>query len=132
MPAPASNPPGLILVAHGSPDPDWRRPLEQLHARLSAQLGDHVYLAYLVQAPSVETCVRELSQRGYRRVHVMAALLSPGGRHVKLDIPEAVGTAEGAHPEVRIELVPGSLGDDAGVIEALAAAAIARLPRSRR
>lgn len=120
--------PALLLVAHGSPDPDWRRPLEQLHARLAEQLGEAVALAYLAQAPSVEQMIAELAARGHARIVVLAALLSPGGRHVKRDIPAAVDAAREAFPQLRIELVPGALGDDAGVIAALASAALARLP----
>ena len=120
--------PALLLVAHGSPDPDWRRPLEQLHARLAAELGERVALAYLAQDPSVEQVVGELASQGHARVIVIAALLSPGGRHVKRDIPASVEAARERYPDLDIELVPGALGDDEGVIAALARAALARLP----
>ena len=118
----------LVLVAHGSPDPDWRRPLEQLAESLGESLGEGaVGLAYLAHAPSVVDEVARLHAAGHRRVLVVAALLSPGGKHVKRDIPEAVAEARERCPEVELALAPGALGDDAGVIAALAAASLARL-----
>jgi sirohydrochlorin cobaltochelatase len=123
----AMSEPALVLIAHGSPDPDWRRPLEQLHAMLEAQLGPRVGLAYLSHAPGLLDVIDALAQAGHRRVVVVAALLSPGGKHVKQDIPDAVAQARAHRPELEIELVPGALGDDPGVIAALAAAARACL-----
>lgn len=122
--------PALVLVAHGSPDPDWRRPLEQLHAMLTAQLGARVGLAYLAHAPSLADVIGELADAGHMRVVVIAALLSPGGRHVKQDIPEAVAHARELRPELEIVLAEGALGDDPGVIAALAAASLAQLRRA--
>ncbi|KIG13059.1 Sirohydrochlorin cobaltochelatase [Enhygromyxa salina] len=114
-------------MAHGSPDPDWRRPLEQLLAQLRGQLGERVGLAYLAHAPSIEDVVASFAAAGHARVVVVAALLSPGGRHVKQDIPAAVDAARARFPAIDIDLVPGALGDDAGVISALAAATLTRL-----
>jgi sirohydrochlorin cobaltochelatase len=122
--------PALVLVAHGSPDPDWRRPLEQLHATLTAQLGARVGLAYLAHAPSVTEVIGALADAGHGRIVVVAALLSPGGRHVKQDIPEAVAQARALRPDLEIVLAEGALGDDPGVIAALAAASLVFLQRS--
>lgn len=119
--------PALLLVAHGSPDPDWRRPLERLHVLLEAQLGERVGLAYLAHAPGVLEVIEALADAGHRRIVVVAALLSPGGKHVKQDIRDAVEQARERWPELEIELVPGALGDDPGVIAALAAAARSHL-----
>lgn len=119
----------LVLVAHGSPDPDWRRPLEQLHAILTEQLGPRVGLAYLAHAPSVIEVIGTLADAGHLRIVVVAALLSPGGKHVKHDIPEAVDRARELRPELEIVLAEGALGDDPGVIAALAAASLVHLRR---
>jgi sirohydrochlorin cobaltochelatase len=121
--------PALVLVAHGSPDPDWRRPLEQLHAMLTGLLGPRVGLAYLAHAPSLIDVINPLADAGHTRIVVVAALLSPGGRHVKQDIPEAVAHARALRPELEIVLAEGALGDDPGVIAALAAASLAHLRR---
>lgn len=119
----------LILVAHGSPDPDWRRPLERLVELLAVELGDAVAVAYLAHPPSIEEVIASLQQAGHRRVLVVAALLSPGGRHVKQDIPAAVEAARGRFANVEIELAPGALGEDEQVLAALARASLERLTR---
>jgi sirohydrochlorin cobaltochelatase len=122
--------PALVLVAHGSPDPDWRRPLEQLHALLTAQIGPRVGLAYLSHAPGIIEVIDALADAGHVRIVVVAALLSPGGKHVKQDIPEAVARAREHRPELEIALVEGALGDDPGVIAALVAASLVHLRRA--
>lgn len=120
--------PALVLVAHGSPDPDWRRPLEALRDDLQRRLGEErVALAYLAHAPSIEDAIAKLSGAGHERIEVVAALLSPGGRHVKRDIPAAVDAARARFSELDIRLVPGALGDDPRVITALADATVDRL-----
>jgi sirohydrochlorin cobaltochelatase len=119
----------LVLVAHGSPDPDWRRPLERLVNSLAIELGDAVALAYLAHPPSLDDAVTQLERAGHRRVLVVAALLSPGGRHVKHDIPEAVAAARARYPQIEIEIDPGALGDDEQVIAALTRASLERLTR---
>lgn len=120
--------PALVLIAHGSPDPDWRRPLELLHARLGEQLGeDRVALAYLAHAPRLDDALAQLAALGQREIVIVAALLSPGGKHVKVDIPEAVAAARERFAELDLRLIPGALGDDEDVIAALAAATLRRL-----
>jgi sirohydrochlorin cobaltochelatase len=119
----------LILVAHGSPDPDWARPFERLVELLEPELGDAVAVAYLAHPPSIEDVVARFEQAGHRRVLVIAALLSPGGRHVKHDIPEAVEAARARFANVEIELAPGALGEDEQVLAALARASLERLAR---
>ncbi len=64
---------------------------------------------------------------GHRKLVIVAALLSPGGRHVKQDIPEAVAAARARFGELELRLIPGALGDDDDVIAALAAATLRRL-----
>lgn len=124
-PAASPTPVGLVLIAHGSPDPDWRRPLERVATLLGERLGpDRVALAYLAHAPHLDDALVELHAAGLRRVVVIAALLSPGGKHVKVDIPDAVAAARARFGDVEIELRGGALGDDDEVVAALAAASL--------
>lgn len=125
MTTPTATPVGLVLIAHGSPDPDWRRPLERVAALLGERLGpDRVALAYLAHAPHLDDALAELHAAGLRRVVVIAALLSPGGKHVKVDIPAAVAAARERFTDVELELRGGALGDDDEVVAALAAASL--------
>ena len=116
----------LILVAHGSPDPDWRRPLDALEARLrSLAPGRPVRVAYMeFLEPSVAQVAQELADSGHRAALVIAAFLSPGGRHIKRDIPALVERVNDEVERISLRLAPGALGEDPDVIEAMAEAAL--------
>ena len=122
--------PTIVLLAHGSPDPDWRAPLDEALARARALLpGRRIELAFLDHlAPNLPGLVAALASEGTTHVRVIAAFLSPGGNHLKRDIPQLVTTIARDHPTTRIELVPGALGAEPELIDALARAA-ARLGR---
>ena len=116
----------LILIAHGSPDPDWRRPLEALVDRLRALAPARaIRMAYMeFLEPDLAQATRELAAAGHDHALVIAAFLSPGGRHIKRDLPALVAKTNGEVEDIALTLAPGALGDDAGVIEALAEASL--------
>ena len=120
----------IVLIAHGSPDPDWRKPLERVAEVANARAGStgpRVALAYMdFIEPSLADVVRDLANQGATEVRVVAAFLSAGGRHLKRDVPRLVEEVDAATAGVHVHLVPGALGDDDAVIEALAAAALDR------
>ena len=121
----------IVLIAHGSPDPDWRRPLERVaeaaNARSQQHAGPDVALAYMeFIEPSLADVVETLVRDGATEVRVVAAFLSAGGRHLKRDVPKLVAEVDAAHPRTHVHLVPGALGDDDGVVTALAEAALRR------
>jgi sirohydrochlorin cobaltochelatase len=121
-----SEPTAIVLVAHGSPDPDWRRPIvalaERLREREPARAVVVAYLGFL--EPSFPQAVARLCAQGHRALLVLSAFLSPGGKHIKEDVPRLVDEQRAAHPEVRIELRAGALGAEPEVVEALAEAAV--------
>jgi erythronate-4-phosphate dehydrogenase len=116
----------IVLVAHGSPDPDWGRPLERLRDRLRALVPERrVELAYLDHlTPTLPALAGELAAAGIVDVLVASAFLSPGGNHIKRDIPALVQETARAHPELQLALAPGALGSEREAIEALARAAL--------
>lgn len=120
-----SEPTAIVLVAHGSPDPDWRRPIDALARRLGElEPGRAVQVAYLgFLEPSFDQAVARILGAGHRHVLVLAAFLSPGGRHIKDDVPRLVREQAAVHPELVLELRPGALGAEPEVVEALAEAA---------
>lgn len=121
----------LVLIAHGSPDPDWRVPLDAVLARTRATLPDHdVELAFLDHlTPSLDRAVGDFEAAGRLDVRVIPVFLSPGGGHIKRDIPALCARVAEAHPRVRVELVPGAIGAERDVIEAIAVA-VARVGRA--
>lgn len=121
--------PALILLAHGSPDPAWMQPVEESAARIRAMAPDlAVRTAALEGWASLEEAVAALEAEGERVIRVVAYFLSPGGRHLRRDIPELVAAAQARHPALALSLAPGALGIEEEVKEALARAAL-RLAR---
>ena len=112
----------LLLVAHGSPDPDWRAPLERIHTRLRTLAPQRrVELAYMeFLEPSIAHAAAKLVDEGFTQIRVVAMLLSGGGRHFKRDIPALVATVAAQHTSARIYLDPAAIGTYASIIEAMA------------
>jgi sirohydrochlorin cobaltochelatase len=108
---------GLVLVAHGSRDPEWSRPVERLAAALEKKLpAAAVALAYLEHGPSIEEALAALVAKGVGSIRVVPVFLGAGG-HVKQDIPRLVAAAAVAVP---VSVEP-PIGEQAALIEAIAA-----------
>ena len=110
---------GIVLIAHGSRDPEWSRPFERIAASLAEKLPAVVIgLAYLEHGPSLDEIVSALIAKGAGSIRVVPVFLGQGG-HVKDDLPRLVAAAE--HPGVKI-LLDKPIGEQPQVIEAIAAA----------
>lgn len=104
--------PCLILFAHGSRDPEWRRPFEELAGGLQRDLGqDRVRLAYMEFAkPDLVEAAAELAHRGIRRIRLLPLFLA-GGAHVANDIPQQVGEIMDRFPGLEVEVL-SPIGED--------------------
>jgi sirohydrochlorin cobaltochelatase len=120
--------PALLLVAHGSPDPDWAAPLRPIRDQARALAPDRrVELAFLEgAAPLLEDALEDLWVSGVREVEIVALLLSGGGRHFKVDLPRRLAAAQERRPDLALTLRPQAIAAEPGVIEALARAALRR------
>ena len=108
---------GLILVAHGSRDPEWSRPFERLAAALQARLpAAAIALAYLEHGPSLEEAAAALVAKGAGSIRVVPVFLGAGG-HVREDIPRLVAAAKLSVP---VSVDP-PIGEQGAVIDAIAA-----------
>lgn len=96
----------LVLVAHGSRDPEWGRPLEELTANLAETLGtENVRLAYSQFAsPTLDEAVTGAGPE-IRRVRVLPLFMTAHG-HVERDIRPAVDALRRAHESLEVELLP--------------------------
>jgi len=113
--------PGTVLFAHGSPDRDWARPLQQLAATLCKKLEGPVELAYLeFMEPTLEQAIATLARSGADAVRIVPVFLGQGG-HLKQDLPKLVAAVQMKHAKLSIRLEP-AIGEQASVIEAIAAA----------
>ena len=119
---------GIVLFAHGSRDREWERPFEQLAAILSRKVDGPVKLAYLeLMQPSLDEAIAALVREGAGAIRVIPVFLGAGG-HVKDDLPKLVAGARAKHPKVVIEL-EAPIGEQAAVIEAIAASIAAKVTR---
>jgi sirohydrochlorin cobaltochelatase len=109
----------LILFAHGSRDPRWRRYFEDLAKDLGSELGEkRVGLAYMeFSPPTLEDLVGETAAMGIHRLRLLPLFMA-GGAHVAKDIPEQVAEALKRFPSLEIELLP-PIGEDQRVVSLL-------------
>jgi sirohydrochlorin cobaltochelatase len=109
---------GIVLFAHGSRDPGWARPFEQLASILRKKTGSPVALAYLEQMrPTLGEAIDDLA-RQVTSVRVVPVFLGPGG-HVKEDLPRLVDSIRSKHHSLAIE-IDAAVGDQPAVMEAIA------------
>lgn len=97
----------LILIAHGSLDPNWRASVESLAESLEADVGpDRVRLAYMDHTPpTLEEVVSDAVGRGVTRLRVLPLFLANEG-HVDRDIRPMVDRLCETHRTVEVELLP--------------------------
>jgi sirohydrochlorin cobaltochelatase len=110
----------LILFAHGARSPSWAAPFERLRQITAARLPDcTVSLAFLeLMAPSLPDEVAALAAGGVTRITIVPVFLGLGG-HLQRDLPALVQRLRAQHPQLAIE-VAGPVGEDAGVLAAMA------------
>lgn len=111
---------GIVLLAHGSRDPQWTAPFEQVRAAVERRLPEcATALAYLEQSvPDFATAVDQLVARGATLIEVVPLFLGAGG-HVRNDVPQLVERAMVRHAQVHFLLKP-FVGDARAVLDAIA------------
>jgi sirohydrochlorin cobaltochelatase len=119
----------LVLFAHGARAASWAAPFERLRDLTARERPDcAVSLAFLeLMTPSLPDEVAALVARGVRDVAIVPIFLGQGG-HLLRDLPQLVEGLRAAHPEVRFSTVP-AVGEDPGVLAAMAAYCVAALPK---
>ena len=116
----------LLLIAHGSKDPAWKRPFEAIAERLAKTAEGPVVLTYLESAcPSVPEGLTYLMAQEPQQV-LVAPLFLAGGRHARIDIPELMKQMRSEHPQVHWQLLP-TIGELPAVQEAIASAVLTQL-----
>jgi len=111
---------GVILFAHGSRDPGWARPFEQLAATLRRHFDGPVALAYLeLMKPSLGETIDALAGE-VSSIRIVPVFLGAGG-HVKEDLPRLVESARARNASLSISIDP-PIGEQAAVVDAIAAA----------
>ncbi|SFV02470.1 sirohydrochlorin cobaltochelatase [Polaromonas sp. YR568] len=98
---------GIILLAHGSRDPQWRAPIEAVAAQIRAQApGTPVRCAYLeLCAPSLPEAATDLVAAHASSIRVFPLFFGVG-KHAREDLPLLVEQIRASHPDVEVELLP--------------------------
>jgi len=117
---------GVILFAHGSRDPLWRKPMDAVAQRVAeAESGTPVRCAFLeLTAPDLPTAGAEMVALGLEEIRVLPMFLGVG-RHAREDLPLLMDALRQAHPQVRWVLQP-TVGEDPRLLDLLADLALAR------
>jgi uncharacterized protein (TIGR01244 family) len=97
---------GLLLVAHGSKDPEWTVPFREIEASAQREFPGPIVLTYLESAtPSVAQGIDQLLSDGATQITV-APLFFAVGSHVRTDIPTLLRQAAEQHPQVTFNVLP--------------------------
>ncbi|HSV35820.1 MAG TPA: CbiX/SirB N-terminal domain-containing protein [Ramlibacter sp.] len=113
-------PRGIILFAHGSRDPLWRKPIEAVAQRLlDADSGVLVRCAYLeLDTPDLLVAAAELATAGCTELTIVPMFLGTG-RHAREDLPGLVAAVRAAHLRMAVTLQQ-AVGEDGRVLDLLA------------
>jgi sirohydrochlorin cobaltochelatase len=116
-------PRGIILLAHGSRDPQWRDPIEAVAAQVRIrEPGTPVSCAYLeLCPPSLPDAATNLIAAGARQIRIFPLFFGMG-KHAREDLPLLVEDIRIAHPGVEVELLPaaGEHGDLTALMASIA------------
>jgi sirohydrochlorin cobaltochelatase len=119
---------GLILFAHGSRNAAWRKPFDSLLRDIAKRGECQAVLAFgEFMAPTLPEAARQLAARGVKQA-VIVPLFLGGGLHVRGDLPQLAAQARAASGIKR--RVAKAIGEDAGVLTAIAAYSISAIGRS--
>lgn len=115
-----STPRGIILLAHGSRDPLWRKPIEDVARRArDLEPQTQVRCAYLeLTEPDLPGCVAEMARTGVLNITIVPMFLGVG-KHAREDLPRLVSTLMQAYPQITFRQ-QASIGEDARVVDLLA------------
>ena len=110
----------VVLFAHGSRDPLWRKPVESVAARLRERdASAMIACAYLeLTEPDLQSAVQTLVNEGARSIRVVPMFLGVG-RHAREDLPLLMTELRALYPKVVFELQQ-SIGEDQRLIDLIA------------
>lgn len=120
---------GLILFAHGSRNPAWRKPFDRLLKDITKRGECQAMLAFgEFMSPGLVEAAQRLAANGVKRA-VIVPLFLGGGLHVRGDLPKLAAQARAASG-IKLR-VAKAIGEDGGVLGAIADYSIAVTVRAR-
>lgn len=120
----------MILFAHGSRNPAWRKPFDRLLQDIMRRGECHAVLAFgEFMSPGLAEAATSLAEAGIKSA-VIVPLFLGGGLHVRGDLPKLAAQARAASG-IRLR-VAKAIGDDASVLGAIADYSIAAISSPRK
>ena len=118
---------GIILFAHGSRDPLWKRPIEEVAARIKDRNPQTpVACAYLeLTTPDLADAAANMIASGVSHIRITPLFLGVG-RHAREDLPVLVSDLITRHPSVHFELQT-AVGENPQLIDLMAQIALDNL-----
>ena len=112
---------GIVLLAHGSRDPEWSTPFEHLARRVrERRQAAGVAVAYLeISPPTLGEAVASLVAGGATEIVVVPLFLAPGG-HVRRDLPRMIDAVRARYPGVTVRVL-ATIGEADPLLDAIAA-----------
>lgn len=119
---------GVLLFAHGSRDPLWRKPIEAVADTIrQRQANVLVRCAYLeLCEPSLPDAAAELVAAGVGELRILPMFLGMG-KHAREDLPALVDALRQAHAGVTVRVLP-AVGEQARLTQLLADLALEAQP----
>lgn len=114
----------IVLLAHGSRDPQWAAPFYAITAALEQACPSHrVVLAFLEMGqPDLPGAFANLASSGLEQLTVFPLFLGVG-KHLRTDLPDLVDKARQQHPTIAVTLLP-ALGEHPQFVSAVVALAL--------
>ena len=135
LPEAQSDANAIILLAHGSSDPQWREPIDAVvHAVQQRRPGRPCVCAFIQHtAPllgdAVAALLAEAACKKREVAHIRIVPLFLGlGLHVRQDLPELLAQMQAAYPSVVFSM-QAAVSEDARLIDALATIALEPIAR---
>ena len=102
---------GLMLFAHGSRDPEWAKPFNELLRNTQSSYTEHpIALAYLEKMqPDFFEAAEHLIQESCTHITLLPLFLARGG-HLKADLSSLLREAEARWPSIEWQIAP-CIGD---------------------
>jgi sirohydrochlorin cobaltochelatase len=111
----------------------YKAGIDAIAAGLRSRLGRVVVAFNEFCAPSLDEAVEALAREGVKRIVVVTTMLTPGGVHAEVEIPEAIGALSAGLPDVEIRYAWPFDTDAVAALLAEACRTAAPLsPRSRK
>ncbi len=109
----------IILIAHGSKDPRWKKPFEKLYNDLKSTLGEEkIALAYMeFISPNLFDVINNAIEKNINDFKILPLFMAGGG-HIDRDIPEQIKQIKNQFTNINIELLP-PIGEHNKIYEAM-------------